>query len=568
MEFGPRALGARSILGDPRSAKMQATMNLKIKFRESFRPFAPCVLREHVHEWFDMRPGEDSPYMLLIAPVLEKQRVPLSAEDSERLRQDPDLVRRVNIVRSKVPAITHVDYSARVQTVDEERHGRYCRLMRRFYEKTGCPIVVNTSFNLSWEPIVMTPEDAYRCFMQSAMDVLVMEDVILYKQEQRLGFEPLSDMNGQTDLEKAKVRVVSASGRMAEDGAGAMDDDSPWADPCTGEPLIPTAAGLRNPVTGTCYEVRNGVPLLFTPGGPQMNGNDVTNVVREFYEKTPFPNYDDLDGMRALLEKARLGLFARLLNEQIPYDSRVLEVGCGTGQLTNFLAIAHRSVLGVDACVNSLALAQKFKEENGLERASFAQMNLFRPALKEGFFDVVISNGVLHHTADCRAAFQRICRLVKPGGYVVVGLYSAYSRKLHYARRAIVRMTGLTSRWLDPQFGRKTATGQRDAWYQDQYCHPHETCHSLDEVMGWMGETGLEFINSIPKPTPRAALAADEQLFAPKAAGSRLSRVMSQLRNMGSGYREGGFLVAIGQRSGESRNGESGCELGNGRVST
>src|SRR5262249_37823948 len=184
-EFGPRALGARSILGDARSMDMQATMNLKIKFRASFRPFARCVLRERVHEWFGMRPNEDSPYMLQVAPVLPERRIPLSPEDAEILRTDPDLSRRVNIARSNVPAITHVDYSARVQTVDE-RHGRYYRLMKRFEELTGCPIIVNTSFNLSWEPIVLTPSEAYNTFMQSEMDVLVLEDCVLHKNEQPL----------------------------------------------------------------------------------------------------------------------------------------------------------------------------------------------------------------------------------------------------------------------------------------------------------------------------------------------------------------------------------------------
>jgi carbamoyltransferase len=188
-EFGPRALGARSIIGDPRSPKMQAAMNLKIKFRESFRPFAPCVLREHAHEWFRMRPGEDSPYMLLVAPVLEQHRVSLAQEQSDLLRDDPDLSRRINLVRSTVPAVTHVDCSARVQTVDE-RHGRFYRLMRKFHEKTGCPVIVNTSFNLSWEPIVLTPDQAYHTFMQSEMDVLVLEDWVLHKDQQPMGLRP------------------------------------------------------------------------------------------------------------------------------------------------------------------------------------------------------------------------------------------------------------------------------------------------------------------------------------------------------------------------------------------
>jgi carbamoyltransferase len=183
MEFGPRALGARSIIGDPRSPKMQQTMNLKIKFRESFRPFAPCVLREHVHDVFDARPEEDSPYMLFVADVRDSWRRELSPEERERMR-DPDLRVRVSVPRSRLPAITHVDYSARIQTVDPERHGRYARLMTRFYERTGCPVIVNTSFNIRGEPIVGTPEDAFRCFMATHMDCLVLEDHVLLKAEQ------------------------------------------------------------------------------------------------------------------------------------------------------------------------------------------------------------------------------------------------------------------------------------------------------------------------------------------------------------------------------------------------
>jgi carbamoyltransferase len=183
MEFGPRALGARSILGDPRSPKMQATMNLKIKFRESFRPFAPWVLQEYAHEWFDLPPGEESPYMLLVAPVLEKHRVSIPADQIRTMTEDPDLRQRVNVVRSTVPAITHVDYSARLQTVDEERNARSYRLLKEFYQLTGCPILVNTSFNVRGEPIVCTPQEAYRCFAMTEMDALVLGDFIIHKGE-------------------------------------------------------------------------------------------------------------------------------------------------------------------------------------------------------------------------------------------------------------------------------------------------------------------------------------------------------------------------------------------------
>jgi SAM-dependent methyltransferase len=211
-------------------------------------------------------------------------------------------------------------------------------------------------------------------------------------------------------------------------------------------------------------------------------------------------------------------------------------------------------VLGVDVCLNSLRLAERFRAEQDLGRATFAQMNLFRPALKDGFFDFVISNGVLHHTGDCRGAFARISRLAKPGGYVVVGLYSSFSRQLHYARVGLYRLTGITSRFLDPHFSKISAKGKRDAWFQDQYCHPHEECYSIDDVMGWMEEDGLEFINSIPKPEVGPSLESGEQLFAPHDPGTALGRVMSQLGDMGSGYREGGFFIVIGRRRPEGKN--------------
>jgi carbamoyltransferase len=181
MEFGPRALGARSILGDPRNTEMQAAMNLRIKFRESFRPFAPCVLAEEASKWFDMEPGQESPYMLLVAPVAESRRIQGTAEQARIMAEAPDLRERLRMPRSTIPAVTHVDFSARVQTVDERRHGRYYRLLKAFYRETGCPVVVNTSFNVRGEPIVCTPADAYRCFLATEMDALVLENTILVK---------------------------------------------------------------------------------------------------------------------------------------------------------------------------------------------------------------------------------------------------------------------------------------------------------------------------------------------------------------------------------------------------
>ena len=178
MEFGPRALGGRSILGDARNTTMQSVMNLKIKYRESFRPFAPSVLRERVSDFFEM--NADSPYMLLVAPVHKKRRLPLPASQSGLWG-----IELLNVPRSEIPAVTHLDYSARIQTVHEETNPRYYRLLKAFEVHTGCPVLVNTSFNVRGEPIVGTPEDAYRCFMRTEMDVLVLEDCVLYKTQQK-----------------------------------------------------------------------------------------------------------------------------------------------------------------------------------------------------------------------------------------------------------------------------------------------------------------------------------------------------------------------------------------------
>jgi carbamoyltransferase len=179
MEFGPRALGARSIIGDARSKKMQSVMNLKIKFRESFRPFAPIVLKEHVHDYFDLKDGQESPYMLVVADVLAAHRNELPDDYEQSFG-----IEKLNYVRSSMPAITHVDYSARIQTVGADRNPLLHQMMTRFYEKTGCPVMINTSFNVRSEPIVCTPQDAFRCFQMTDMDVLVIGRHLVSKNQQ------------------------------------------------------------------------------------------------------------------------------------------------------------------------------------------------------------------------------------------------------------------------------------------------------------------------------------------------------------------------------------------------
>ena len=182
MEFGPRSLGARSILGDPRSPAMQKNLNLKVKYRESFRPFAPAVLREDVSEWFDL--ASDSPYMLVVADVKAAKRRRMSPDEQALFGID-----KLNVARSEIPAVTHVDYSARIQTVHSDTNPLFHQLLSRFKALTGCPVLVNTSFNVRGEPIVCTPEDAFRCFMGNDLDLLVVGNCVLHKEKQDPGLK-------------------------------------------------------------------------------------------------------------------------------------------------------------------------------------------------------------------------------------------------------------------------------------------------------------------------------------------------------------------------------------------
>jgi len=207
MEFGPRALGSRSLLGDPRNPAMQTVMNVKVKFREGFRPFAPAVLREAAPDYFDLSESVDSPYMLLVAPVSDNQRTHLSAEEGGARG-----IEKLKIRRSEIPAVTHVDYSARVQTVDAGRHGIYRRLLEAFHRVSGCPVLVNTSFNLGWDPIVCTPEEAYRTFMSSDIDILCLGSFVLRKEASPLRLRhhgaPGSNLGVRASVVRADAGVL------------------------------------------------------------------------------------------------------------------------------------------------------------------------------------------------------------------------------------------------------------------------------------------------------------------------------------------------------------------------
>ena len=525
MEFGPRALGSRSIIGDARDPYMQSVINLKVKFREGFRPFAPAVLQDQAAEYFDVQSDINSPYMLLVAPVHEQKRRPLSHEEANATG-----IAKLQARRSDVPAITHVDFSARIQTVDEQRHGLYWRLLKAFHQHTGCPVFVNTSFNLGWDPIVCTPKEAYDTFMASDIDLLCM---------------------GHYVLEKVKQRAwVSAD---TQSGTDVVLEDV-WCSPCHQAPL--TASGSRVLCTecGRAFAVEDGIPLLFWPHDGFTDSRDVTDRVKSFYEETPFPNYDDQDSIRSLIDKSRRGVYASMLNQAIPHNSTVLEVGCGTGQLTNFLGISCRRVIGADLCLNSLRLASGFARQHGLSRVRFVQMNLFRPCFKPEAFDVVLCNGVLHHTSDPFGGFQSILPLVKPGGHIVVGLYNTYGRLMTDLRRLVFRATGGRARWLDPYLRSTPISDEkRRAWYADQYRHPHESKHTIGEVLDWFNQSDLKFVRGLPRVTLGGEDATGGNLFVPSSVGSRADHFWVQARQIVTGSREGGFFLMVGRKSPATR---------------
>lgn len=319
---------------------------------------------------------------------------------------------------------------------------------------------------------------------------------------------------------------------------------------CGGGLNVSTEGPIRCAKCERAFLCEEGIPLLFWPNEWGDSKEDVTDTIKPFYEDNPFPNYDDLDSSQSLRAKAQKILIARLLDEQIPYGSRVLEVGCGTGQLSNFLGTTEgRSVFATDICLNSLKSGQRFKQRNSVDRVAFIQMNLFRPVFKPECFRLVICSGVLHHTSDPFLGFQSISRLVEKGGFILLGLYNRYGRIPTDMRRFIFRISGNRFTYLDSRLrDRKLSSPKRATWFMDQYKNPHESEHTVDEVLRWFDMAGFEFTNSIPKLTGFGSFSAEEKLFEPKSRGSQLDHFFIQLGMLLRGGREGGFFMMICQR--------------------
>jgi SAM-dependent methyltransferase len=319
-------------------------------------------------------------------------------------------------------------------------------------------------------------------------------------------------------------------------------------DPVTGEGIVARDGGFVRAASGRPVAMADGIPNLFAPNDASFTG-DVTELVKAFYEETPFPNYDGFDSRESLAVKARRGVFAELLDRQLPDGALVLEAGCGTGQLSNFLGMSwRRKVIAGDLCMNSLRLAKGFADRYDIRNVAFLQFNLFRPPFLDNSFDVVISNGVLHHTGNCEAGFKSILAKLKPGGHIVVGLYNGLGRLPTLWKRAAFRTFGPKLYFLDPRLRDWSREPARiKAWFMDQYRHPHETRHSMDEVLGWFERYGIDFVNGIPH-LDGSAFNDDERLFEPHAPGSKAARLMTQLGLLAAGGKDGGLFIMIGRK--------------------
>jgi SAM-dependent methyltransferase len=308
-------------------------------------------------------------------------------------------------------------------------------------------------------------------------------------------------------------------------------------------------ADWRCAACGSLYAAPDGIPALRLPAGER------TEVVREFYTAAPFPGYPPRDSLSWLRARAERSRFARLLDKAMAGDARIAEIGCGTGQMSLYLARADRIVIGADLTRASLALGASAARRFGIDRLLFVETDIANAGLRPGAFDVVYCSGVLHHTPDPRASFRRIVELARPGGMIVLGLYNSIARIPLLLRRTIARMTG--ERWIpcDPVLNDRAAEPERrNAWLRDQYRHPEEHRHSLGQVRRWFAENGVDYMRSFP-----SALLAEEPegLFEAEADDWRLEDWLAQIRWMGSLGGEGGLFVSVGRRSltGQGANG-------------
>jgi SAM-dependent methyltransferase len=295
---------------------------------------------------------------------------------------------------------------------------------------------------------------------------------------------------------------------------------------------------------GIRYEAPDGIPNLRLPGDRR------TEVVRRFYERAPFPDYPPGASLSWLRARAERSEFARLIDRAIPGDARVVEIGCGTGQMSLYLARADRVVIGADLTRASLRLGAQTARCFELDQVQFIETDLHHPGMRAGAFDVVYSSGVLHHTPDPRAAFSRIVRLARQGGIIILGVYNAFARIPLRARRFVARLSGYRFIPCDPVLrDRESEPARREAWLQDQYQHPEEHHHTLAEVQSWFAENGVEYLRAYPSAILGEESEESEELFASAADNWRIEGWLAQIGWIGALAREGGLFVTVGRRA-------------------
>ena len=288
------------------------------------------------------------------------------------------------------------------------------------------------------------------------------------------------------------------------------------------------------------YKFFKDIPDLFLE-----DGNSLTKIQSDFYNDVKFPNYDDMEDFGSLLDKSRRSIIVKKLDDEIPMGSNILEAGCGTGQMSIILSRYARQIYGIDLSKGSLIEAKQFINSNDIKSVHLFRMNIFKLFFKENTFDVIISNGVLHHTYNPKLAFSKLVRVLKPGGIIVIGLYHRYGRIIQKIRQSLIKNFGDSFKFLDKRFREKISDKKKYAWFLDQYKNPSETTHTYLEVLNWFKVENIEFLSSIP-----FDFNPENKLFQKREAKNRFEIFLNEislafnLRQIG----EGGFFVMIGKK--------------------
>ena len=288
------------------------------------------------------------------------------------------------------------------------------------------------------------------------------------------------------------------------------------------------------------YKFFKDIPDLFLE-----DGNSLTKIQSDFYNDVKFPNYDDVEDFGSLLDKSRRSIFVKKLDDEIPMGSNILEAGCGTGQMSIILSRYARQIYGIDLSKGSLIEAKQFINSNDIKSVHLFRMNIFKLFFEENTFDVIISNGVLHHTYNPKLAFSKLVRVLKPGGIIVIGLYHRYGRIIQKIRQSLIKNFGDSFKFLDKRFREKISDKKKYAWFLDQYKNPSETTHTYLEVLNWFKVENIEFLSSIP-----FDFNPENKLFQKREAKNRFEIFLNEI-SLAFNLRqisEGGFFVMIGKK--------------------